>query len=112
MSDTPKPRTGTDELIDALGKAKAERDAAVARLNTAIEEGQRLRELWREAKERGGPFAKSIAGAELAECRKVLAYLADPENWVGNPHDQTSTLHGHFTPFELALAALSPEGRS
>jgi hypothetical protein len=38
---------------------------------------------------------------------EALAYLADPENWLGDPHDQTATLHGHDTPYELAVASLA-----
>jgi len=37
----------------------------------------------------------------------ALRYLADPENWLGDPHDQEATLHGHDTPFELAVMALT-----
>jgi hypothetical protein len=40
---------------------------------------------------------------------KTLAYLADPESWQGNPHDNTSVLFGHFTPYELAREALGLE---
>lgn len=39
----------------------------------------------------------------------ALKFLADPENWNGNPHDQTAILYGHFTPYELAVVALSAE---
>jgi len=38
--------------------------------------------------------------------RRALAYLANRENWLGDPHSQESMLHGHDTPYELALAAL------
>ena len=44
--------------------------------------------------------------AEIEALRKALVYLADPESWSGNPHDQAAMLHGHFTPFELARQAL------
>jgi hypothetical protein len=38
--------------------------------------------------------------------RTALEYLADPENWLGDPHSQEATLHGHDTPYELACRAL------
>ena len=38
--------------------------------------------------------------------RRALEYLADPESWLGDPHDQRSSLFGHDTPFELAAQAL------
>jgi hypothetical protein len=43
----------------------------------------------------------------MGQEREALAYLADPENWLGDPHDQAATLHGHDTPYELAGAALA-----
>ncbi|MGA2455583.1 MAG: hypothetical protein ABSG93_18915 [Solirubrobacteraceae bacterium] len=43
--------------------------------------------------------------------RAALEYLADPENWLGDPLSQESTLHGHDTPYELAVAALALEPR-
>jgi len=47
-------------------------------------------------------------------CETALEELADPENWHGNPHDQSAWLFGHFTPYELAREALGlpedPEG--
>jgi hypothetical protein len=45
----------------------------------------------------------------LASFEAALAYLADHESWQGDPHDQTATLHGHFTPFELARKALGAD---
>lgn len=48
---------------------------------------------------------------EMARLRDTLEFLADPESWLGDPHDQTSTLHGHFTPFELACRALGVRPR-
>ena len=39
--------------------------------------------------------------------RAVLVYLADPENWLGDPASQESTLYGHDTPWELAFRVLS-----
>jgi hypothetical protein len=63
-------------------------------------------------KERLGFRAGFVAGCRFSsrpEYEQALRILADPENWLGDPHDQSSTLHGHFTPFELAVASLSGE---
>lgn len=38
--------------------------------------------------------------------QKVIEYLADPESWLGGPHDQKAVLLGHFTPYELARLCL------
>lgn len=57
----------------------------------------------------GGPGPSAGHGENPAE--DVLRYLADPENWLGDPFDQTSTLHGHFTPYELARDWLETHGR-
>lgn len=40
----------------------------------------------------------------------TLRYLADPSNWLGDPHDHAAVLLGHFTPFELAEEALESDG--
>ena len=41
-----------------------------------------------------------------AALETALRYLADPENWRGDPHAGNSTLLGHFTAYELAVDAL------
>ena len=58
---------------------------------------------------------RALGRAEKAEARvqvleEVLRYLADPGSWLGDPHSQETWLHGHDTPFELAVAALASEG--
>lgn len=55
----------------------------------------------------GDPPPKPVEVTD--EMVAALRYLADRENWLGDPLDQTSTLHGHFTPYELARAALGLE---
>ncbi len=52
-----------------------------------------------------------VLARELARLRAALAYMADPENWAGDPHQITSHLHGHDTPYELARDALDDEPR-
>lgn len=47
------------------------------------------------------------AEAAARDFAEALRYLTDPENWLGNPLRQQSTLHGHFTPYELARDALA-----
>jgi hypothetical protein len=61
-----------------------------------LEEGDRLRVI---------PVSEHEA--EVTRLRAELAFMADPANWLGDPYDQTSTLHGHFTPYEIAVHALA-----
>jgi hypothetical protein len=44
---------------------------------------------------------------DVERMRNALEYLADPESWSGDPHNQESCLYGHYTPFELATAVLT-----
>jgi hypothetical protein len=65
----------------------------------------------RMAYERDERFEQLKASeAEADRYRVALRYLADRDNWLGDPLGQTSTLHGHFTPYEMALRALSGKG--
>lgn len=56
------------------------------------------------------PSARVSDSDQTSAAHDALAYLADPGNWLGDPLDQTSTLHGHLTPFEMARRALGQEG--
>ena len=47
-----------------------------------------------------------VIDVERRHYKRALEYLTDRESWLGDPHSQESTLHGHDTPYELALAAL------
>lgn len=38
--------------------------------------------------------------------RLALEHLADPENWITDPHQAGAVLGGHHTPFEMAATAL------
>ncbi len=79
-------------------------DAAVERAERAEKAGER----W--ISERSDvEKSRSELRAERDRYKAALDYLADPQSWGGNPRDQTTPLYGHDTPFELALAALSPE---
>jgi hypothetical protein len=47
--------------------------------------------------------------SQLQEARRgrtALRYLADPDNWAGDPLAYGAPLLGHFTPYELAVRAL------
>lgn len=50
--------------------------------------------------------AEHLWAPEIDRWLRALAYLADPDSWLGDPHDQTAVLLGHDTPFELARQAL------
>lgn len=41
--------------------------------------------------------------------KAALSQLADPTNWIGDPMTLDAEFTGHFTPFELACAALADE---
>lgn len=68
-----------------------------------------LRELDDDGK-RQGEFQRQLeqVQAERDSLRETLRYLADPESWGGDPRSHDAVLYGHDTPYELALAALSP----
>lgn len=43
---------------------------------------------------------------DVDRMRRALEYLADPSNWLSNPHHMTAILEGDATPHELAVEAL------
>ncbi len=117
--------TATPSAAARIRELVAELDAAVEGLKTVTMEATRLREQRDAAVEERDEIAEEYEAAETereqervrateAETERdryktALDYLADPQSWGGNPHDQTTPLYGHDTPFELAVAALSPE---
>lgn len=115
-----------DELAAELAKAREITDEMVQRAQTRHNEcasaerpvGHHVSAWMRAALEAAlgqetdgpSPSARVSDSHQTSAAHDALAYLADPDNWLGDPLDQTSTLHGHFTPFELARRALGQEG--
>jgi hypothetical protein len=94
-------------LVTQLPGMDVELDARLLRL---------IDEVWVAAREyaeqrhheRMAPAIEMAADASLREqaLRDALEHLANPENWMGDPHSQEATLYGHDTPSELARAVL------
>ncbi len=100
LPDTPEPRTGTDELIDALGKAGAERDAAVEERDGISKAFSR----WRQEAARELAIAASRAEAERDRYKAAL------DEAVGLLREAKRGAGPLFRDEIVAfLAALSPE---
>lgn len=56
----------------------------------------------------GGPVEQAgvIPVERVRPLYEALLYLADEENWLGDPHAYGAPLHGHETPYELAVRVL------
>lgn len=121
-AELAKAREITDEKVDWLADmlVVCTPDLAIARVTLdKARAAEDIREIARTAlaaalgQETDGPSpsARVSDSHQTSAAHDALAYLADPGNWLGDPLDQTSTLHGHFTPFEMARMALGQEAR-